>query len=172
MDYSVAIKKPKYLRIDGKPQPRIYRDSTRISMDIGFCELREGAEVGIVATGYMTHKALRVAEALSQHRIRAGVVDVFMLKPLNEARLYESLKKYPCLVTLEESFIKKGGLDTLIADLISEQASESRLIRFGFKDHYVFDVGSREHLHAVNGLDEGAIVTTILNRLVDPRRAQ
>ena len=172
VDYSVAIKKPKYLRLDGKAQPRVYQDGSQMSMEIGFCELRKGAEVGIVATGYMTHKALRVAEALSKHGIQAGVVDVFMLKPLNEALLYGWLKKYPSLVTMEESFIKKGGLDTLVADLIGEHGWRSGLTRLGFTDRYVFDVGDREHLHAVNGLDEGTIVTTILKRKAVQRSTQ
>ncbi len=95
-----------------------------------------------------------------------------MLKPLNEALLYGWLKKYPYLVTMEESFIKKGGLDTLVADLIEEHGSRSGLTRLGFTDRYVFDVGNREHLHAVNGLDEGTIVTTILKRKAAQRSAQ
>lgn len=165
VDYSLAVKKPKYIRLDGKAQPRIYYDNSRISMDAGFVELQEGSDVGIVSTGYMTHKALRVTAALLKHGIRAGVVDVFLLKPVNEALLYESLKKYSHIVTMEESFLKKGGLDTIIADILRDNNAYHELTRIGFTDRFVFDVGNREHLHKLNGLDEETIVTTILGRI-------
>ena len=164
VDYSLAVKKPKYIRLDGKAQPRIYHDSSRISMAVGFAELHDGSEVGIVATGYMTHKALRVAEALSKQGIPTGVIDVFLLKPVNDALLYESLKKYSHIVTMEESFLRKGSLDTIIADLLRDNNANQKLTRFGFNDRYVFDVGSREHLHKLNGLDEETIIATILKK--------
>ncbi len=164
VDYCLGVKKPKYIRLDGKAQPRIYHDADRLSMEEGFVELREGSEIGIVATGYMTHKALRVAEALSKRAMTAGVVDVFMLKPVNERKLYETLRKYPRLVTMEESFLRKGSLDTIVADLLLDNNHHPRFTRFGFKDRYVFDVGSREHLHKLNGLDEESIVAAILSK--------
>jgi len=164
IDYSLSVKKPKYIRLDGKAQPRIYNDNSRISMDVGFVELKEGSEVGIVSTGYMTHKALRVAEALAAHGVNTGVLDVFMLKPVNEVLLNESLKKYSHIVTMEESFLNKGSLDTIIADILRDNNSDKELTRFGFADRYVFDVGNREHLHKLNGLDEETIVTSIMKK--------
>ncbi|MBZ0156985.1 MAG: transketolase [Alphaproteobacteria bacterium] len=165
VDYSLRVKKPKYLRLDGKAQPRIYSDPRKISMEEGFSVVREGKEVGLVSTGYMTHKALRVAEMLEQEGLSAGVVDVFLLKPLDGELLYKAIGKYSHIVTMEESFIDKGSLDSIVAEVLRSNRSPADLTKLGFGDRYVFEVGNREHLHKVNGLDEETIVRTLKGKL-------
>ncbi|MCC6346060.1 MAG: transketolase [Nitrospirales bacterium] len=169
VDYSLRVKKPKYLRLDGKAQPRIYDDPRKISMEEGFSVVREGKDVCLVSTGYMTHKALRVAEMLEQEGISAGVVDVFMLKPLDGELLYKSVGKYSHIATMEESFIDKGSLDSIVAEVLRSSRSQADLTKLGFGDRYVFEVGNREHLHKVNGLDEATIVRTLKGKLSGSR---
>lgn len=161
VDYTVKVRKPKYLRLDGKAQPRIYDNDTPISFDEGFCELQKGKEVCIVSTGYMTHRALEVAKAFDVNGISAGVVDVFLLKPINEDLLYRTISRYSHVVTMEESFINKGSLDTIVSDALVNNRSGMGLTKIGFGDNYVFDVGNRAHLHKVNGLDTEAIVVAV-----------
>jgi transketolase len=161
-DYSLRVKMPKYLRLDGKAQPQVYRDSMNLDIDAGFSELRRGVKIGLVSTGYMTQKAIRIADALSQQGVQAGLIDVFMLKPLNASKLADAMRDYTHIITLEESFIRKGSLDTLIADILLDSGSNAKLTRCGFSDNYVFVVGKREHLHAVNGLDDDAIISMIV----------
>lgn len=167
VDYSLQVKKPKYIRLDGKAQPRIYADNQHISMEYGFFELKEGNEVGIVSTGYMTHKALKVAEKLAEDKISTGVVDVFLLKPLNENLLYKTLSKYRHIVTMEEAFVNKGSLDSIVADILRSNKSCVGLTKLGFGDKHVFEVGNREHLHKVNGLDEESIYKTVKEMVRD-----
>lgn len=154
VDYSLQVKKPKYIRLDGKAQPRIYNDTQTISIEEGSYELKEGKEVVIVSTGYMTHKALKIAEELTKDKISAGVVDVFLLKPVNEKMLYETFRKYKHIVTMEEAFIDKGGLDSIVMNVLSNNKSSIGITKLGFGDKYVFEVGNREYLHKVNGLSE------------------
>lgn len=161
VDYSIKVKKPKYIRFDGKPLPRIYDSTEDVDLGKGFCELRKGEKVCLVATGYMTHKAIKIANLLMDRNISIGVIDVFLLKPLSEELFFESLSKYKCVITLEEAYINKGGLDSLVASILDRENSHIRLKRLGFKDFYVFDMGSREHLHKLNNLDEGSIIKTI-----------
>jgi transketolase len=162
VDYSLRVKMPKYLRLDGKAQPQVYKDGLKLDIEVGFSELRRGSEICLVSTGYMTHKALRIADAMSQRGIRAGVIDVFMLKPLSESALADTMQDYTHIITLEESFISKGSLDTLIADIILDSRRNTKLTRCGFSDNYVFAVGNREYLHTVNGLDDDAIISMIV----------
>ncbi|MBM4348288.1 MAG: transketolase [Deltaproteobacteria bacterium] len=161
IDYSIRIKKPKYLRLDGKPLPQIYDSIEDSEFQNGFKELVKGERVCLVSTGYMTHKALRVANLLNEHQIRAGVIDLFMLKPLNEELFSESISPYDYVITLEEAFINKGGLDSLVTNILTRRNSKFRIKRMGFEDTYVFDMGSREHLHRLNHLDEESIVKAI-----------
>lgn len=158
VDHSINVKKPKYLRFDGKPLPPIYK---KIDIDSGFSELKKGKDLCLVSTGYMTHKALEAVEKLSKEGIDIGLVDIFMLKPLNEKPLFNALKKYGYLLTLEEGFINKAGLDSLVLSLLNRNNSLIRLKNAGFNDSYVFDIGSRDHLHKLNKLDEDSIIKNI-----------
>jgi len=161
VDYSIRIKKPKYLRLDGKALPQIYDAIEDFEMMNGFKELVKGKRICLVSTGYMTHSALRAAELLKEKRFSVGVIDLFMLKPLEEERLFETMSGYEQVITLEEAFINKGGLDSLVANILTRNGSNVRLKRMGFKDAYVFDMGSREHLHKLNHLDVESIIQTV-----------
>jgi transketolase len=161
IDYSIRMKKPKYLRLDGKALPQIYDSIEDFEMMDGFKELVKGERICLVSTGYMTHRALSVANLLKNKSFSIGVIDLFMLKPLNEERLFDTVNRYDQVITLEEAFINKGGLDSLIANILTRSHSNVRLKRMGFEDAYVFDMGSREHLHKLNHLDEESIIQTI-----------
>lgn len=161
IDYSIRIKKPKYLRLDGKPLAQIYDGIEDSDFQNGFKELVKGEKICLVSTGYMSHKALRVASLLNKHKIEVGVIDVFFLKPLNEGLLSKTLNPYDYVITLEEAFINKGGLDSLVASILTRRNSKFRIKRMGFEDAYVFDMGSREHLHKLNHLDEESIIKSI-----------
>lgn len=158
LDYSLAVAKPKYLRLDGKPVPRIYPDTADIDIGKGFFELRKGQEICFVSTGIMTHKALEAAEALQREKISAGVVDLFLINSGNAGLLYETLKPYRAIVTAEEAFINKGGIDSLILSLLNQQGSSAKVRRMGFADRYIFDMGSREHLHRLHHVDVPSMV--------------
>ncbi len=159
--YTVKVKKPKYIRLDGKAQPRVYLKEEIISFEDGFCELRKGTDICLISTGYMTHKALEVAEKLESTGISTCVVDIFMLKPLNLDLLSTVIAGYEHVATIEESFINKGSLDAIVSGIIINNKLRTSMATFGFRDRYVYEVGSREQLHRMNGLDTESIVSEI-----------
>ncbi len=165
VDYSIAVKKPKYLRFDGKPVSQIYKNADFIKFENGFSELFYGEQICLVSTGYMTHKAINVAKKLAENNISVGVIDIYILKPFNEELFFEKIKKYSKVITLEEAFINKGGLDGLISKIISDKNSDIHLKRMGFEDAYVFDIGSREYLHKLHNLDEESINKIVIKLL-------
>jgi transketolase len=161
VEYSIKVKKPKYLRFDGKPLPQIYDHIEDSDLINGFKELNRGEKICLVATGYMTHKAVRIAKLLMERHINIGVIDFFVLKPFKEELLFKLLNQYNGVITLEEAFINKGGLDSLVSSVLGRKDSNSKLRRIGFEDAYIFDMGSREHLHKLNNLDEESIIRVI-----------
>ena len=167
-DYSIKSKRPKYIRFDGKPLPNIYNKEV-VDLQKGFFELADRGEVCLVSTGYMTHTALRAVDKLNKDKIDVGLIDVFLIKPVNEDMFFNVLNKYKYIITLEEAFINKGGLDSLVSALLENRDSRIRLKRMGFKDEYVFDMGGREHLHKKNNLDEEGIIKNIKEILKDVR---
>jgi transketolase len=158
VDYSLTVAKPKYVRLDGKPLPEIYDDGVEVDLERGFSEIEKGERVCLISTGFMTHKALRLARDLHKEGVTPGVVDLYSLNPVDRRALYGHLSRYRCLITMDEAFLYRGGLDSLIADILTEQGSDIALKRFGFADRYCFDVGDRSHLHAINGLNDLDII--------------
>ena len=165
VEYTIRTRTPKYLRFDGKPLAAIYGEGEEIRIEDGFHELAAGQEVCLVATGYMTHKALRVRELLAKDGIDLGVVDVFMLKPMNEAGLAHALSRYRQVVTLEEGFRHRGGLDSLVAGALRDQGQTTPLTALGFNDEYVYEIGDREYLFARHGLDDQTVARQIRRTL-------
>jgi transketolase len=162
VDFSIDSKKPKYIRLDGKPLPRIYDKSVNIDWNKGSYELVRGNDVCIVSTGYMTHRALRIAKEFQvSNNNKIGVIDIFLLKPIDQENLFNILKKYKCVVTLEEAFINKGGLDSLISDIIRREKADMKIINLGFEDRYIFKSGNRDFLSEVSHFGEKDIIKAI-----------
>ena len=79
--------------------------------------LTEGSDVTIVATGHLVWEALTAAEALNEKGIKAEVINIHTIKPLDEEAILKSLAKTGCIVTAEEHNII-GGLGESISRLL------------------------------------------------------
>ena len=161
VDYSIKEKMPKYIRFDGKPLPQIYENVDDVKLDDGFYEMIKGEDICLVSTGYMTHKASNAAKSLLDEGIAVGVTDVFFIKPLDEVTFFEKLNGYKHLITIEEGFINKGGLDSLVSSILDRNNSNVRLQRMGFEDSYKFDIGDRDYLLRLNKLSEIDIINNV-----------
>ncbi|MBP9667727.1 transketolase family protein [Candidatus Saccharibacteria bacterium] len=110
--------KPSYLRLA--------RDKTAIfstpesPFEIGKAYvLREGSDVTLCGTGTMTYELLMAAEILKKRDIRAEVIHVPTIKPLDTTTILKSAKKTGRIVTAEEAQVA-GGLGGAIAELTAE----------------------------------------------------
>jgi len=160
-DYSLAVKKPKYIRLDGKAIRRIYPEQTEFDWEKGFFVLKEGHETCIISTGYMTHKALRVAQAAADKKKTVGVIDLFMLKTFDRESIAAKLKTYKRLITIEEGFKNKGGLDSLVLQIVNEHNISAEVKNFGFDDKYNFICQKREALYAQNSFADNDVSAMI-----------
>jgi transketolase len=165
-EYSLITKTPKYLRLDGKVLPRLYHSDENISLQKGFHELARGNDICIVSTGYFTHKAIKVADTFHKSGSKIGIIDMFMLKPFNSNALKNVLVQYKFVITFEEAFIFKGGLDTIIMNLIHRENLDITLTTMGYKDTYIFESGNRDEISAFHSCSEKDLemaVTACLN---------
>lgn len=158
MKYVPENKKPKYLRLDGKPLPLIYQETFDIKK--GFTELISGTTAVIVATGYMTHKALRISRELFPGG-NLGVIDFYAFSNYDCALLARVLRGYRSVITLEEGFSGRGGLDSLIAETILHHKIQVNFRGLGIPHKYCFETGEREYLHEINGLGAEAIAEIV-----------
>lgn len=157
VDYSINKKMPKYLRFDGSLLPSIYEGVKDLEIEKGFYEIKKGGNICLISTGFMTHRALDAANESED----IGVIDVFMLKPVHNELLYNAVKKYECIITIEEAFINSGGLDSLVSKLLHDNQSNIKLKSLGFNDKYVFELGDRNYLHKINKLDKDSITSAV-----------
>jgi len=145
---------PKYFRFDGKPQPDLAPSVSPGDMARGFRVLAEGRYL-ILATGYMSHKALRIARSFPPGTV--GVADLLRLRPLDTAALAEVMAGAVGIMTLEEAFVDAGGLDALAGSILRSAGLTRPMDCQGIRGRYLFEVGGREALHEQAGLSEATL---------------
>jgi pyruvate dehydrogenase E1 component beta subunit len=84
---------------------------------------REGADVTVVATGLMVHKALAAAEKL-KNKVDIEIVDPRTIVPLDSAAIIRSVKKTNRLVIADEGY-KRCGFAAEVAAIVAEEAIDS-----------------------------------------------
>lgn len=107
---------PAYLRF-GRPSWPIFMASDR-PFTIGKADkLIDGTDVSIFACGHMVWQAIEAEAALAEKGIRAEVINIHTIKPLDVESILESIQKTKCVVTCEEHQIN-GGLGDSIAQVL------------------------------------------------------
>lgn len=126
-------KRPTYMRLAREKTPVITTDKTPFEIGKAYL-LAEGSDVTIIATGTMTPQALRAAKILAKDGIKADVLHVPTIKPLDEGAILASAHKTRCVVTAEEGQIA-GGLGGVVAELLAERMP-TVMRRIGMRDHF------------------------------------
>ena len=155
---------PQYIRFDRAGIPALYEGRT-LDFNQGMAEARPGGrDLVIIATGIMVHQALRVAEELGGRGLDVGVVDLYRIKPVNEALLFQVVGRTPRIVTLEEHLLS-GGMGSSIAEIFVDHGVTTPMLRIGQDDRFVFDYGGRQVIWKKYGLDVPGISSKILRWL-------
>lgn len=80
--------------------------------------MHPGEDVTILATGHLVWEALEAVRALAQQGIRAELINIHTIKPLDEKAILDSARKTGAVVTAEEHLIT-GGLGEKTASLLA-----------------------------------------------------
>lgn len=107
---------PVYIRF-GRPKVPVFIPED-MPFEIGKAiVLNEGSDVSLMATGHLVWEALQAAEMLEKEGIKAEVLDIHTIKPLDSEAILRSAKKTGCVVSCEEHQYN-GGLGESIAQLL------------------------------------------------------
>ncbi len=142
---------PKYLRLDAQLLPVLYENGAP-DLEVGFHVHRSGNRVCLLATGYMLHTALKVADKLAAAGNTVGVIDLFEITGFSTDQLQVVLSSYAGIVTLEEGFRGRGGVDAMLFEFIARRGLKARMLNIGVEGGYRFELGSREELHEQVGI--------------------
>ncbi len=80
--------------------------------------LNEGSDVTLIATGHLVWASLLAAEALEAEGIKAEVIDIATIKPLDEEAILASVAKTGAVVVAEEHNMT-GGLGEAVAGVLA-----------------------------------------------------
>jgi len=147
---------PVYMRLQRARVP-VVLDPQRYRFAVGKAALlRDGGDVGIVATGPMTARALEAANELAAAGIAASVLHVPTLKPLDRPAILALAERVRGLVTAENHVVR-GGLASLVAETLFDAKLQRPLARVGLPDAFI-ECGSLPHLQEKYGLTAAAVV--------------
>jgi len=106
---------PMYIRLTGAVgNPPVYTED--YSFEIGKAViLREPTEVTFIASGSMVYESLEAANLLEQSGIKAGVMNMHTIKPLDIDAVESALRYSKVIVTVEEHSVI-GGLGSAVAE--------------------------------------------------------
>lgn len=145
--FSLDFHTPLYVRLHRSPLPKIHSSDYQFRFNKADVLLDLGNDVAIVTTGAMTYKALETAELLNARGIRAKVVDVTTLKPIDTETLVRVAGETGLVVTLEDHNIY-GGLGSAVAETLSQNLP-TRMLILGIRDRFG-ESGDPDDLYAMH----------------------
>jgi transketolase len=83
--------------------------------------LREGFDVTLIANGTLTHRIVKAAEILAERGIKARVLNMATVRPIDETAIIAAAKETGAIVTAEEHSIF-GGLGSAVAEVVVDNA--------------------------------------------------
>jgi transketolase len=157
---------PQYIRFDRTGIPDLYSDK-KVDFNQGLIKVKEGEDLCIIATGVMVHQAIEVAAELEKEGIKAGIIDLHRVKPIDKDFLIKNIQRYPQIVTMEEHLLA-GGMGSAIAEIFVDEGISTPILRIGQDDKFVFELGGREEIWKAHGLDVPGILKQIRERAIAP----
>lgn len=153
-----ALGQPVYLRLAREKTPVITTSDS--PFEIGKAQLLYGedgsnADVGIVATGALVHRALKAAEQLKKDGVSVKVLNMSTIKPLDVLAVNNLAKECGAIVTVEEHQIA-GGLGSSVAETIV-QSNLVPIEFIGVHDDFG-QSGTQEELIEHYGMSEKHII--------------
>ena len=122
---------PVYVRLGRLNIPVLFDDNYKFEIGKAVT-LTEGNDVAILATGLMVYEATEAAKQLAEQGIKARVVNVSTIKPLDEETVLKAAKECKFIVTSEEHSVI-GGLGSAVSEFLSEN-HPTKVIKHGIQD--------------------------------------
>jgi transketolase len=132
---------PVYFRITRLTLPDLFDRNYTFEWGKGV-KLRPGTDVTLVGTGMMTSLCLRAADLLAEAGVRAEVLHIGSIKPLDTELLVESASRTGAVVTAENASVI-GGFGGAVAEALGE-LHPVPIKRIGVQDRFVDSGGIDE----------------------------
>lgn len=133
-------------------------------LPIGKAEvLQAEGDIAFLAVGTMVEQAKKAAAILAEDGIKAAVVNMRFIKPLDRELLRGYAKSKKLLITAEENMLA-GGFGSAVAEFLADEGLSVPLLRFGLPDRFI-EQGTRSELFELCGLQPAEMAEKVRERL-------
>lgn len=124
---------PVVIRLSNPPVPTIFQADYPFELGKAVT-LVDGGDATIISTGMTLSDALEATDILAREGIKARLLDLHTIKPLDEAAVLSAARETGAIVTVEDSSVI-GGLGGAVAEVVAEN-SPVPVRRIGIKDRF------------------------------------
>jgi transketolase len=152
---------PVYMRLLRGQVPLVL-DEYDYTFELGKAKrLRDGTDVLIISSGFMTMRSLETAKLLQADKVDVAVLHVPTIKPLDEAAILAEVARPGRLVVVAENHSVVGGLGEAVASLLlREGVVPGKFRMLGLPDAFL-DAGALPTLHDRYGISAEKMVGTL-----------
>lgn len=135
-------KKPAYIRVGRNAVEDVYEEgNVPFEMDRATV-ITEGSDIAIIACGEMVKPAADAAGLLAEQGVRAAVVDMYCVKPLDKETIIKAASGAKAVITVEEHS-PFGGLGSMVSQVVGSECPR-KVVNLALPDEPVITGTSRE----------------------------
>lgn len=150
---------PGYLRLGRAGEPSVHNSDVTFQLGKAI-PVRDGKDLTVISTGGMLATALAAAAQLDARGVRARVLSMHTVKPLDEDAVAAAAQETGGIITLEEHS-RIGGLGGAVAETLAEMGDvRVPFRRIGLPSEFAPCAGSQDYLRSLYGLDIDSVVRT------------
>ena len=152
---------PVYMRLLRGKVPLVL-DEYDYSFELGRAKmLRDGPDVLVVSSGFMTMRALEVADSLRPDGIGVAVLHSPTIKPLDEATILQEAGRTGRMVVVAENHSVVGGLGEAVASLLMRRNVRPPAFHQVALPDAFLDAGALPTLHDRYGISAEAMAKSL-----------
>jgi transketolase len=153
---------PAYVRLGLSPGVDYSKPHFKFVQGKGYV-VREGKDILLISTGNILNIVIEKAQLLEKALGKSVcVISMPSLKPLDEELILKHAKDAEGIFTIEEHSVI-GGLGSLVGVLLWKHGiPKKKFHSFGFPDQFVKDVGDRNYLLGVVGIEANALAKKVV----------
>ena len=134
--------KPAYVRVGRNAVDDVYEEgNVPFEMDKATV-IGDGEDLLIVACGEMVSPAVKAMELLAEQGIKAKVIDMYCVKPIDKETLVKEASKAKAVITIEEH-APFGGLGSMVSQIVGSECPR-KVVNMALPDAPVITGTSKE----------------------------
>jgi transketolase len=150
----VASGRPAYLRYyDGPPAVEHH------PFDVGKAEVWGGGDVALITAGFLLAEVAAARAILMREGVPVRLVNLRMVKPLDDRAVLEAARGARLVVTVEDHFLT-GGIFSAVSELLARTGTSARVLPIAFEERW-FQPGLLRHVMAHEGFTAERIAARV-----------